>query len=287
MKVIIIGTGRIGTVIGYLLKEKGFRIMGVYNRCLKTSYQALEKIGEGKPYQLEELLRVIPQADFIVITTPDGAIRETVELVGKGKPRDETYIMHLSGLLSSEVLDITDWRGGRFSLHPLQSVADFEEGVKLLPEAVFTIEGNESGKRFARELTEKLNLKYFMIEKEFKSLYHTAAVMASNYLVTLFNSSFDLLDKAGLDRSEVRKGVINLVRGTLQNIEKMGPVTALTGPVIRRDVETIKTHQKALLEFKPSYLELYQVLGKYTAEMVGDEEIKKMFMGGQDGPVNH
>jgi predicted short-subunit dehydrogenase-like oxidoreductase (DUF2520 family) len=277
MKVIIIGTGRVGTVIGYLLREKGFRIMGVYNRHYESSCRALEKIGEGNPYTKKELLENIPLVDLLVITTPDGVIRDTVKLVGRGNPGKDTYIMHMSGLLSSDVLKIEDWHGGIFSFHPLQAVASFEEGIKLLPEAVFTIEGNESGERFAKELAETLNLKYFIIEKKYKPLYHAAAVIASNYLVTLLNSSFKLLKEAGLDRNEFREGLINLVRGTLQNIERLGTAEALTGPVVRGDVDTIKSHQQALKELIPSFLELYQVLGKYTAEMVEDEKLKEHF----------
>lgn len=277
MKVIIIGTGRVGTVIGYLLREKGFRIMGVYNRHYESSCRALEKIGEGNPYTKKELLENIPLVDLLVITTPDGVIRDTVELVGRGNPGKDTYIMHMSGLLSSDVLKIEDWHGGIFSFHPLQAVPSFEEGIKLLPEAVFTIEGNESGERFARELAEKLNFKYFVIKKELKPLYHAAAVMASNYLVTLLNSSFDLLTAAGLDRSEIREGIINLVRGTLQNVEKMGTVKALTGPIAREDIGTIKSHQQALKEYSPSYLELYRILGWYTAEMIDNQELMDFF----------
>jgi predicted short-subunit dehydrogenase-like oxidoreductase (DUF2520 family) len=277
MNVLILGSGRVGTAFGYLLKERGHRILGVYNRRPETGLRALERIGEGTVYDRESLLAAVPAADLIVITTPDRAIKETAGLVGSGGPRDDAYLMHLSGLLDSEILKIPGWAGGVFSFHPLQAIAGFAEGVKLLPEALFTVEGDEKGEQFAGELARSLGLKYLVIKKEYKPLYHAAAVVASNYLVTLVDSSFRLLRKAGMDKEEVRKGLLQLVKGTLANLEAMPPAEALTGPIARGDLETINKHRQALADYAPELAGLYRVLGWYTAEMINNEEIKRSF----------
>ncbi len=278
MKVLIIGSGRVGTAFGYLLKKSGFKILGVYNRREETGRRALEKIGEGTIYNRKTLLAAVPEADLILITTPDGAIRETAELIAGGGPRGNAYLMHMSGLLDSGVLKVEGWEGGVFSFHPLQAVAGFQEGIQLLPEALYTIEGNEKGESFARELARRMDLKFLVIKKEHKPLYHAAAVIASNYLVTLVNASFQLLKKAGMDHKEVREGIIRLVEGTLRNLQDLPPAAALTGPVARGDLGTLRKHREALAKFAPGFLELYRLLGRYTAEMVDNEEVKNFFL---------
>ncbi len=277
MNVLILGSGRVGTAFGYLLKERGYRILGVYNRHRETGLRALERIGEGTVYDRESLPAAVPVADLIIITTPDRAIKETAALAGGCSPRNDAYLMHMSGLLDSEILKISGWEGGVFSFHPLQAIAGFTEGVRLLPEALFTVEGDEKGEKFAGELARSLGLKYLVIKKEYKPLYHAAAVVASNYLVTLVDSSFRLLKKAGMDREEVKKGLLQLVKGTLQNLDQMTPAGALTGPIARGDLETIDRHRQALADYAPEIGELYRLLGWYTAEMIGNEEIKRYF----------
>src|SRR5690554_1558136 len=158
MKVLIIGSGRVGTAFGYLLKTKGFKILGVYNRRYETGLRAVEKLGEGTVYNKEGLLKAVPEADLILVTTPDGVIGETAGLLGGGGPQNGACIMHMSGLLDSDVLKIPGWEGGIFSFHPLQAVAGFQEGIKLLPDALYTVEGNEKGESFARELARILDL---------------------------------------------------------------------------------------------------------------------------------
>src|SRR5690554_6248754 len=142
MNVLILGSGRVGTAFGYLLKEGGYRILGVYNRRHETGSRALERIGEGVVYDQKALQAAVPEADLIVITTPDGVIKEAAEMVGSSAPQSGAYIMHMSGLLDANVLKISGWEGGVFSFHPLQAVANFAEGARLLPEALYTVEGN-------------------------------------------------------------------------------------------------------------------------------------------------
>ena len=277
MNVLILGIGRVGTAFGYLLRKKGYRILGVYNRHRETGLRALERIGEGTVYDRESLLAAVPVADLIIITTPDRAIKETAGLAGSGGPRNNAYLMHMSGLLDSDLLKIPGWDGGVFSFHPLQAIAGFTEGIKLLPASLFTVEGDEKGERFAGELARSLGLKYLVIKKEYKPLYHAAAVIASNYLVTLVDGSFRLLRKAGMDREEVREGILQLVKGTLENLERMAPAEALTGPIARGDLETIDRHRQALTDYAPELVELYRLLGWYTAEMINNEEIREYF----------
>lgn len=284
MKVIIIGAGRVGTAMGYLLKKSGVTILGVYNRHVDSTRKAIAKIGEGKAFSRDELLENLEQANLIMITTPDSQIKKAAEMIADARFKTGNYLMHMSGLLASDILRVGTKAAGVFSFHPLQAVANFAEGVRLLPQSVFTIEGDRRGEKFAAKLAGRLGVRYHFIDKRHKPLYHAAAVVASNYLVTLIDTSYRFLRKVGLDKPELREGILQLVKGTLSNIEKIGPEQALTGPVVRGDFATIETHQRAIREFLPDYYELYQLLGRYTSDLAGNKEMKFKFehSGGND-----
>jgi len=284
VKVIIIGAGRIGTVMGYLLRKCGFKITGIYNRSIQSATKAVSIIGEGQAYNRTQLLDNLKEADLLMVTTPDNQIKEVIKMIGDVNLKSDCYLMHMSGLLTSDILKTDSKRMGVFSFHPLQSIASFTEGIKLLPKSVFTIEGDEKGREFARMLADKMGVKYCFLDKKYKPLYHAAAVVASNYLVTLVAASYSLLQEMDLDNFMIRKGIIELVKGTVNNIEEIGPEKALTGPIARGDTETIKAHQQAISEFASDYYQLYQLLGRHTSMLAGHQELVSLFSNsGGDG----
>jgi predicted short-subunit dehydrogenase-like oxidoreductase (DUF2520 family) len=52
---------------------------------------------------------------------------------------------------------------------------------------------------------------------------------------------------------------VNLAKGTLANIERVGVPAALTGPIERGDVETVRLHARSLGPLAPLYGELARV----------------------------
>ncbi len=275
MKIIIIGGGRVGTSFGYLLNKNGFEILGVCNKHFSSAEEAVKKIGQGKPLTLEEVKNKCKEADLIIITTPDDLIEKIAKIISEMRGDQPDYLMHMSGLYSSDILKKKGNKVSVFSLHPLQAVPNFCEGIKLLPEAVFTLEGDERGKQVGRKISDKLGLNYNMIKKEHKAIYHAAAVVASNYLVTLVDTSYNLLEAADVLNDDTKKGILNLVKGTLNNLEKMDTDKALTGPIARGDINTVQKHINSIKEHKSEYSKIYKILGEYTAEIISEQELFK------------
>ena len=102
------------------------------------------------------------------------------------------------------------------------------------------------------------------IQTRAKMLYHAAAVVASNYLVTLMDLAFGLVEPAGIARSEALKAMAPLIHGTLANIEKVGIPEALTGPIARGDSQIVARHLEQIQDRAPGLLELYKTLGRHT-----------------------
>ncbi len=91
-----------------------------------------------------------------------------------------------------------------------------------------------------------------------KVRYHAACVFASNYLVACAAVSTRLLAAAAeVSPEEAARALEPLWQGAVSNLSEFGPPRALTGPVARGDLETVREHLAAL---DPETRELYRQL---------------------------
>ncbi len=73
----------------------------------------------------------------------------------------------------------------------------------------------------------------------------------------------------GIDEQTAQKALWPLITGSLGNIEHFGTQSALTGPIVRGDINTLKKHLEVLdLNLQP----LYKQLGLYTLSMTQHDD---------------
>ena len=76
--------------------------------------------------------------------------------------------------------------------------------------------------------------------------YHIAAVLASNYVVALLGAAIALWESFGVASDTARDALLPLVRASVENVARVGPSRALTGPVARGDASTLASHMRWL-----------------------------------------
>ena len=103
-----------------------------------------------------------------------------------------------------------------------------------------------------------------------RELYHAAGSIDSNDLVALLTLSVDLLERAGLERRAALRALVPLMRGTLDQIETLGPARALTGPVVRGDVATLDAHLARLSRVSPAGARVHRLLSHGLIDLAGD-----------------
>jgi predicted short-subunit dehydrogenase-like oxidoreductase (DUF2520 family) len=108
--------------------------------------------------------------------------------------------------------------------------------------AAFALAGEPAALAAARRLVDALGGLPLVIPPALRPVYHAAAVMASNYVVALTAVSMRLLGEAGVPESDALRALLPLLRSSLANIEQLGVPAALTGPIPRGDVDTIRSH---------------------------------------------
>ena len=263
----IIGCGRVGTALARHLSNAGYKPAGCASRTRESALNAAKAAGaEDAVY--DEVGAAAAKAEVVLITTSDQAIAATCQSIAENAGfKQNAAVLHCSGALSSNILSPAHQRGAAIgSMHPLQSFAAVTEenpfvGIKM------AIEGEAGAVAQAWKMAEALGADPISIRTEGKTLYHAAAVVASNYLVTLLRLSFDLLKASGVPESEAYGVLKPLIGGTLKNVEQVGIPEALTGPVARGDVATVADHLAAIRKLSPEAADLYTRLGLATIDI--------------------
>jgi predicted short-subunit dehydrogenase-like oxidoreductase (DUF2520 family) len=261
----IVGCGRMGTALAKTLGDKGHAIVGV-SSLHRTSAQRLADIC-GISDATDQPWEITRKADVVFLTTPDGVIASVCDSISKQNGfSPDAVVLHCSGAHPSTILASARKSGASIgSMHPLQSFASVEITQNPFRGIRVSIEGDSKAVSTAGQMARDLEALPLQILTEGKPLYHAAAVVASNFLVTLVGAAFQLIQQAGVQPDEAFSVLKPLIDGTLANIGRVGIHQALTGPVVRGDVQTVQTHIQAIGQTVPELLPFYTCLVHYTA----------------------
>lgn len=265
-RIAIIGLGKVGAAMGFLLKKAGYPIAAVTD-------SSSEAIRHGHPFTGGHIFNraadAVILADTVLVATTDDAILNVCrEVADAGVIRADHKFVHLSGAGSLDLLAPAKNAGALVaSIHPIQSFADVQGAVDHIPGSTFGVTADPEIMNWAVDLILDLKGIPFLVPDKDKPLYHAAACIASNYLTTLMHIVEEIYLCLGLDREEAVRAFWPLVRGTLKNIESRGTVQALTGPIARGDVGTIKKHLSAFHAKLPDFLPTYCALGLVTTDL--------------------
>jgi predicted short-subunit dehydrogenase-like oxidoreductase (DUF2520 family) len=266
--VAIIGLGKAGTAVGYLLHQAGYPIVAVTCRSHNSLQDRIRYTG-GKAFAAETNAKAASMATCIFIVTPDdtiSAVCREIAQQGGFKPGDK--VIHMSGAGGLDLLESARLAGASVaSIHPIQSFADVESAIRSIPQSTFGITADEEIREWSAVLVRALGGIPFYVPETIRPLYHAAASMASNYLTTLIHMVEETYLSIGLSRNEAIHAFWPLVFCTLRNIEARGTAHALTGPISRGDTGTIEQHIRVLREKLPAYLPAYCSMGLLTVDL--------------------
>jgi predicted short-subunit dehydrogenase-like oxidoreductase (DUF2520 family) len=260
----IVGCGKVGVTLARHLAAAGYTPTAFASRRSASAHAAAEAAGGGRVCR--DAWEATPDADVVFITTPDAAIQTVAKDLAahKGVKRG-AVVLHCSGALASTLLAPVGKGGAHTgSLHPLQSFAAPVLDHNPFQGIVMAAEGDDTALALCREMAVALSAEFLTLETENKALYHAAAVVASNYLVTLLSVATRLLEGSGIAPEAALKVLLPLVRGTLQNITERGIPQALTGPIARGDQATVATHCRKIEQSLPDLLPFYRLMGAHT-----------------------
>ena len=252
-----------GTSLGAALVRRGFRAEAIVDRDIRAAREGRRLIGAGRAST--SLAAAARAKGLVVIAVPDDAVGPVAAALARSVPggawagRD---VFHTSGLVNAAALGPLARLGARTaSLHPVQSFPRKGVRASIFTGITWGIEGDREAVETGSGIVRALRGHVLLLGAGDKALYHAACALASNALVALEWTAAELLEEAGVEGKAAAATLLPLVQGTLQNVKSLGLEDALTGPVARGDIGTVRKHLEAL-EGQPEARDVYAVLGK-------------------------
>lgn len=273
----IAGSGRLGQALGRLLHDRGQPIAAIAGRDpARTATAAAFIYKDVRPVSYSDLPS---HAARVLICVPDDALDSVAHTLAAA-PQRISIALHTCGSRGVEALAALESGGAACAtLHPLQTITTPAQGVADLPGSSFGITGAASGGMtdstpalaWALDIVRLLHGHALTIPAESRPLYHAAAVMASNYIVAMIDAAVILMELAGLPLGEDPDSALQalgpLIHATVENSLRLGPASALTGPIERGDERTVAAHLRALDNAPESVRQLYRQAGLHAIEI--------------------
>jgi predicted short-subunit dehydrogenase-like oxidoreductase (DUF2520 family) len=214
---------------------------------------------------------VVQRADLAVLAVPDDVLPGLVRgLANAGCFRPGQIVVHTSGAYGVSVLDpAAEHDVLPIALHPVMTFTGREEDVQRLlacSVGVTAREDDEAAWSVGEALVVEIGAEPVRIAEAVRPLYHAALSHGANHLVTLVRDAVELLEGAGIRPAERLLGP--LLSAALDNALRHGD-RALTGPVARGDVGTVRKHLRELDAVDPDLAETYRTLARRTAYRAG------------------
>ena len=264
MRIGIIGAGKVGGALCKSLREVGVTVIGLTAGTEADTLAAAEKF-QVKGFASNEELAV--NCDVLFLTVPDRLVGEVAgELAQAFRNKNDVQTLqgktffHCSGSLGLEELQPLAAAGAEIgSLHPLQSFASADVSFQGIYMAV---DGTPKAQETGEAIATVLGAQIFVVPAAERKAYHAAACFASNYVVAAMAVAQELMSKWTPTPEAGLAALLALFDGTARNLHQSKLAReALTGPIARGDINTVKAHLAVL---PPKIAEVYKALGKET-----------------------
>ena len=260
----VVSAGRVGSVVGAAWAAAGHRVTatsGVSRASLRRAADLLPGVPLRSPDE------AVAGAALALLAVPDDVLPGLVRgLAAAGSFRPGQIVVHTSGARGIAVLAPAGEHGVLpLALHPVMTFTGRTEDVARLASCsvgVTAAAGDEAAWSVGEALAVEMGAEPVRIDEEVRPIYHAALAHGANHLVTLVRDCVQTLERAGIQPAE--RLVAPLLSAALDNALRHGD-RALTGPVARGDVDTVRVHLRELGAVDPELADTYRVLAGRTA----------------------
>jgi len=268
LRIGVIGVGRVGAVVAHTLRAAGFEITGVSGESDASRARAaalLPGVPVAKPSA------VARGCDILLLTVPDDMLANVATvLTDAGALRPGQYVVHTSGRHGLGVLAPVTRVGARpVAIHPAMTFTGTEVDLDRLDGCVFGVTAEPGERALADGLVAALGGRPMWIPEDKRTLYHASLAHGANHLVTLVAQAMELLHAAGVEDQGLCSAdtLRPLLTAALDNALAAGDA-ALTGPIVRGDVNTVRAHVREVEANAPHTLPSYVAMARATLDRV-------------------
>jgi len=264
----VIGAGHVGRVLGRLFAGvDGVTVQDVLTRSMASAQEAVAFIGAGTPVDSHGALR---RSDITMLAVSDDQIGPVCAALAMQGQLEGTVVFHCSGALASTALQAACDAGAAVaSVHPIRIFADPAKVAASFEGTFCGVEGDAQAMALLTPLLLGIGARPVPIDPAAKTVYHAAAVFASNYLVTVLDAALRAYQAAGIPEAVARELAQPLATEAMANVFRLGAAPALSGPIARGDMATVARQQQAVQQWDAATGALYADLVAPTARLAG------------------
>jgi predicted short-subunit dehydrogenase-like oxidoreductase (DUF2520 family) len=262
LRIGVVGAGRVGAVLAAALRAAGHEIVAAAGES-DASRTRIETLLPGVP--VAKPSAVSRACDLLLLTVPDDMLPNVVGMLSaSGAIREGQYVAHSSGRHGLEVLAPAVAVGARpIALHPAMTFTGTEVDLPRVPGCVFGVTAGPAERAFTEALVADLGGRPMWVPEDKRTLYHAGLAHGANHLVTLVTEAMEMLSAAGGD--DPAATLRPLLQAALDNALNHGDA-ALTGPIVRGDVNTLRAHLADITESAPQTLPSYVAMARATLD---------------------
>ncbi len=250
-----------GAVLGAAFRAAGHEVTAT-SAVSDASLQRAAEMLPGVP--VLEPAQVARSAEVVLLTVPDDELADLARsLAAQGAWDGGRLVIHTSGAHGCDVLlPVTHAGGDAVAMHPAMTFSGTARDLPRLIGIPIAVTASMGASLIAEAMVLDLEAEPLPLSEQQRPLYHAALTHGANHLVTLVAQSQQILRHAGIEApGPVLDGLLN---AALANALERGD-KALTGPVARGDVETVRTHLQVLVDETPDVREAYRAMARATA----------------------
>src|SRR3989454_11921794 len=250
-----IGAGRVGTGLASGFGRAGVNVVAIASRKIASAQKLAKRVRGARACMPQE---VADRADIVFLTVPDDAIEG---LASSLRWRKGAACVHCSGAAELDELRKAVADGALAGgFHPLHMFGEVGESAGTLAGCAIALAGPDTLVERLERLARVLDAKPLRLPEGGRALYHGAANFSGAFVIALIQETVLLWGKLGIAEADALAALLPLVRGTADNVEKLGAAGGLGSAIARGDAGTIRRHLDVLAKEAPDSLELYRIL---------------------------
>jgi predicted short-subunit dehydrogenase-like oxidoreductase (DUF2520 family) len=241
MRIVIIGSGNVATVLGRLFIKNNHQVVQVMSRHVENAKILATELGCS--YTNYDGVTDM-SADLYLVAISDGVLFD----LNKSFSLGNKLIVHTAGSITKDVLQAISTNYG--ILYPYQTL---RKEITDIPQIPLLIDGNtDEATLLIEDFAKSISTIVKRTTDEERLKLHVAGVVVSNFTNHLYAVTDEFCQKENLDFNLL----FPLIKETAERIKDFSPKDVQTGPAIRNDVFTLDKHLR-LLSAHPKLKYLY------------------------------
>ena len=263
----VVAAGRLGSSLAIAMAEAGYNVAAVSSRRSDHRDWLNSRIGDA--IAVESAQTATNMANIVFITAPDAAIEEICSII---EWRSHQAVIHCAGVLPLSAIDSAHGSAAETAgFHPLQTFPSPESSDRLRDVSFATEAEKPELRTWLDTLATDLGGSSFPIVSSQRAAYHASAVMACGLLAGLTGLAAEMWEPLGIARADALQRLIPLLKATIDALDEKGLPSAITGPFVRGDVDTISTHLLATSANSSDTGKAYAALALATLHMAKEQ----------------